>query len=202
MIQSARMPYVRFDTEVVTSKDDQGHTVYGNKIMAYITSAGSKDELVKDADEWVNALREKSMTRGPFDSAANEYDAWYDRFSKMLQSYKDGNGMDHDGTPLRASLAFSPAEVAQCEAVKIFTLESLSVCNEESISRMGMGGRALKQKAEKILLNSEGSKVAEENAALRIKIDELTAKVEQLASQLTVSGDETKKRGRPRADAE
>ena len=198
MIQSARMPYVRFDTEVVTSKDEQGHTVYGNKIMAYITSAGSKDELVKDADEWVNALREKSMTRGPFDSAANEYDAWYDRFSKMLQSYKDGNGMEHDGTPLRASLAFSPAEVAQCEAVKIFTLEALSICNEESISRMGMGGRALKQKAEKILLNAEGAKVAEENAALRIKIDELTAKVEQLIAV----GNEPKKRGRPRADAE
>jgi hypothetical protein len=64
---------------------------------------------------------------------------------------------------------------------------------------MGMGGRALKQKAEKILLNSEGSKVAEENAALRIKVDELTEKVAQLIS---LAASEPKKRGRPRADAD
>jgi hypothetical protein len=69
--------------------------------------------------------------------------------------------MATDGTPIRASLAFSPAEVAQCESVKIFTLEALAVCNEQAMNNMGMGGRTLKQKAEKILENFAGSKVAE-----------------------------------------
>ena len=198
MIQAARMPYVRFETEVETIKDAEGHNQYKNKIMAYITSAGSKDEVVKVADEWIAQLREKGQTRGPFDSAANEYEQWYERFSKLLQNYKDGKGLDHDGTPIRASLAFSPAEVAQCEEVKIFTLESLAVCSEEALSRMGMGGRVLKQKAAKILESADSSKLAEENASLKLKLDELTAKVERMMAQ---SGEvETKKRGRPKAE--
>ena len=192
MIQAARMPYVRFETEVETIKDAGGHNQYKNKIMAYITSAGSKDEVVKVADEWIAQLREKGQTRGPFDSAANEYEQWYERFSKLLQNYKDGKGLDHDGTPIRASLAFSPAEVAQCEEVKIFTLESLAVCSEEALSRMGMGGRVLKQKASKILETQEGGKLAEENAALKLKLEELTAKVERLTALV---GEEPKKRG-------
>lgn len=195
MIQTAKLPYVRFETEVITSKDEDGHNEFKNKIMAYITSAGSKDEVVKDADEWVLQLRDKGMMRGPFDSAANEYEQWYDRFSKMLAAYKEGKGTDHDGTPIRASLAFSPAELAQCESVKIFTLEALAVCSEEAISRMGMGGRVLKQKAAKILETYDGSKLAEENVALKLKVDELTAKVEHL---IALSGI-PKKPGRPKA---
>lgn len=182
MIKTAQMPYVRFETEVEAAKDAEGHNKYTNKIMAYITSAGSKDEVVKVADEWIAQLREKSQLRGAFDQAANEYDQWHDRFSKMLQNYKDGQGMDHEGTPLRASLAFTPAEVAQCEGVKIFTIDALAVCNEEAISRMGMGGRTLKQKAQKILESGDGAKVAEENAALRLKVEELTEKVVQLTA--------------------
>ena len=200
MIQAARMPYVRFETEVETSKDAEGHNQYKNKIMAYITSAGSKDEVVKIAEEWIVQLREKGQTRGPFDSAANEYEQWYDRFSKLLQNYKDGKGLDHDGTPLRASLAFSPAELAQCEAVKIFTLEDLAVCTEEALGRMGMGGRVLKQKAAKILETADSSKLAEENVSLKLKLEELTAKVEQLMANTGSDTSEPKKRGRPKAE--
>ncbi|MFA6904493.1 MAG: hypothetical protein WC236_15565 [Gallionellaceae bacterium] len=194
MIKAAQMPFVRFETEVETVRDEDGHTQYRNKIMAYITSAGSKDEVVKVADEWIAQLREKSQTRGAFDAAANEYDQWYDRFSKLLQNYKDGLGMDHDGTPLRACLAFTPAEVAQCEAVKIFTIDALAVCNEEAIGRMGMGGRTLKQKAQKILETGDGAKVAEENAALRLKVEELTEKVVQLTALVGAEPKQRKQR--------
>jgi len=196
MIQTAKLPYVRFETEVLTTKDKDGHNVYTNKIMAYITSAGSKDELVKDADEWVSQLLEKAQTRGAFDSASSEYEQWHDRFSKMLQKYKEGINLDHDGTPLRASMAFSPAEVAQCENVKIFSIEALAVCNEEAISRMGMGGRVLKQKAEKLLESNNNGKLAEENAALQLKIEELTQKVQRLTDMVGQDKEDTPKRGR------
>lgn len=197
MNNPAPMPFVRFETIVESTKDENGHNLYSNKIMAYVTSPGSRDETVKVAEEWINQLKEKGTTRGPFDSAANEYYLWHEKFSKMLQHYKDGNGLDHDGTPLRASLAFTPAEIAQCENVKIYTIEALSTCSEEALGRMGLGGRVLKNKATKILESAENSKVAEENAALRLKVEELTAKIEHLASLV---GDEgQKKRGRPKA---
>jgi hypothetical protein len=201
MIQAARMPYVRFETEVVTTKDNDGHNQFSNKIMAYITSAGSKDEVVKVADEWIAQLLDKAQTRGAFDSAANEYTQWYERFSKLLQNYKNGLELDHDGTPIRASMAFSPAEVAQCESVKIFTLEALATCNEEAMSLMGMGGRALKQKAAQILEGNVNGRLAEENSALKVKIEELSKRVEQL-SALVVEEKEVKKRGRKPASEE
>ena len=180
MIQAAKLPYVRFETEVSVTKDEDGHNQYKNVIMAHITPAGSKDEIVKLADEWIVQLMDKSQTRGPFDSAANEYEDWHKRFSKMLDSYKNGIDMATEGTPIRASLAFSPAEVAQCESVKIFTLEALAVCNEQAMNNMGMGGRTLKQKAEKILENFAGSKVAEENTALKSKLEAMQEQLDKL----------------------
>jgi hypothetical protein len=207
MIQAARMPYVRFETIAETVMDVEGMPHYKNKIMAYITSAGSKDTAVKDADEWIAQLGEKSRSRGEFDAAANEYDQWHVRFSKMLEAYKEGANMDMEGTPLRSCLAFSPAEIAQCENVKIFTVENLAVCNEEAITRMGMGGRTLKQKAEKIMetagiakiTSAHAEKVEQENAELRKSIEELTKKFDAMIAstetKVEVGENIPKKRG-------
>ena len=76
------------------------------------------------------------------------------------------------------------------------TVEDLSAANEETIARIGMGGRALKDKAVSWLSAASGNgKVTEELAALRVKneaaearnialekqVKELVAKVAALA---------------------
>ncbi len=198
MLQSVRMPHVRFETAVLETKDKEGHNVFSNVYYVYITPAGGKDEVVKVADQWLKELQEKSHTRGPFDQAANEYTQWYERFSKGFEQYKAGQEMTTDGTPLRASMAFTKAEIAQAESVKIFSIEALATCNEEAIGRMGMNARTLKTKATKLIEGMAGGNVAQENEALRLQVSELTKKVDAM---LAAGIPEPAKRGRkPKAE--
>lgn len=200
MLQQARLPHVRFQNEVRETKDKDGHTIYEDVIYAYITPAGGKDEVVKIAEEWIRDLKDKSMVRGPFDSAANEYTKWYEGFSEMLRRFKAGQEMQTTGTPLRASLAFTAAEIKQCESVKIFSIEDLASANEEALMRMGMGGRNLKTKAQKILETKDGGQLVQENEALRVRIKDLEDKVERMLAAGIPEPTERKKPGpKPKA---
>lgn len=178
MIQQPKLPYVRFTCDAVEFKDPEGHVVFKNKYWANIVPAGGKDEVVKDADEWVKSLLEKGTTRGPYDSAAAEYQVWHRHFSEQLARYKAGEELAVSGTPLRAILAFTKAEVAQVESVRIYSLEDLASANEEALHHIGIGGRALKDKANQLLASRGENHLAEENSALRVKVEQLEARIE------------------------
>lgn len=179
MIQQPKLPYVRFESEVKETRDAEGHIERSMVYMAHITPAGGKDEVVKNADEWLADLRRKGETRGPFDAAANEYGRWHEVFSKMFAQFKAGEEMTTSGTPLRACLAFMKTEVAACEAARIMSLEDLAGANEEALMRIGIGGRSLKDKAAKLLTSQADSKVIEENAALKAQVSALEARIDQ-----------------------
>ncbi|MBN9410835.1 MAG: hypothetical protein J0H69_16940 [Burkholderiales bacterium] len=191
------MPHIRFETEVKETRDEDGHIMRKNVYFAHVTPAGGKDVVVKDAEQWLLELKEKAMVRGAFDQAAAEYEQWHAKVKAAFEQYKAGEEMTTEGTPLRASLAFTKAEIAQAESVKIFSIEDLAEANEEAISRMGMGGRGLKIKAQK-LLETKGD-VAQENAALRQKISDLEAKMERM---LADGFKEPAKRGRKPKEVE
>lgn len=182
MLQTVRLPYVRFESQVRETKDGLGHIVCTPIYYAHITPAGGKDEVVKVAEEWLADLMQKSMTRGPFDAAASEYTQWYERFKKMFEQFKAGEEMTVPGTALRACPAFTKIEVAQCEAIKILSVEDLSVANEEAVSRLSMGGRALKMKAVKFLEDKASGNLALENEALRLQLADLTEKVNKMVA--------------------
>lgn len=195
MLQTIRFPYVRFESKVVERKDNEGHTIFVPVYYANITPAGGKDEVVKIAEEWLTELRSKGQTRGPFDSAAQEYEKWYEFFSKAFNVYKSGEEMTMDGTPLRACPAFTKTEVAQAEAIKIFSVEELAMCNEEAIQRMGMIGRQIKMKASKYLDDKQSGNLAQENEALRVRMTDL----ENTIADMKAAGmKEPAKIGRPR----
>lgn len=199
MIQTPRFPYVRFSVEAKEVKDENGHISFKNQYWATIIPAGGKDEVLKDAVEWIASLRTKGETRGPFDSNANEYIQWHERFSKMFEQFKAGEEMTMTGTPLRAILAFTKAEIAQAESIRIYSVEDLATANEEALRHMGIGARAMKDKAVQLLASKGENHLAEENAALRVKLEQLEARVEDmLAAGLKVPG----KVGRPRKTEE
>lgn len=194
MIQQPRMPYVRWTVEAIESKDGDGHIVYSNKYMANIVAAGGKDELVKDAVEWLRELKNKG-DRGQFDQAANEYGHWYDHFSAQFAKFKAGEELAVVGTPLRAVMAFMKAEVMQCERANIYSLEDLAQANEEGLRNIGIGGRALKDKATQLLASKGDNKLAEELAAAHVQIEELKARVDAF---LEAGFKDKAKLGRPR----
>lgn len=185
MIQQPRLPYVRFVSDVKETRNAEGHIERKMVYMAHITPAGGKDEVVKDAEEWLADLRRKGDTRGPFDSNANEYGRWYEHFSKVFAQYKAGEEMTHPGTPLRGCLSFMKTEIAACEAVHIFTLEGLADANEEALRNIGVGARALKEKAADLLKSQKDNRLAEENAALRAQNEALQEQVRQFMSLST-----------------
>lgn len=179
MIQQPKLPYVRFMSDVKETRDAEGHIQRAMVYMAHITPAGGKDELVKNAEEWLADLKQKAMTRGPFDAAANEYTHWHEVFSKMFGQFKAGEELTTTGTPLRACLALMKTEIAACEAAHILSLEDLAGANEEALMRIGIGGRALKDKAVKLLQSSGDNRIAEENAALRAEVSALKDRIDQ-----------------------
>lgn len=195
MIQQPRLPYVQFRVEALEVKDEDGHITYKNKYWADVVPAGGKDIVVKDAEEWISQLRNKGETRGPFDANASEYRVWHEHFSKLFAQYKAGEEMTVSGTPLRAILAFTKAEIAQAEGVRIYSLENLAAANEEEMRNMGIGARAMKDKATQLLSSKGANHLAEENSALRVKLEALEARIEDMvAAGMKVPG----KVGRPR----
>lgn len=204
MIQQPRLPYVQFRSEALEVKDKDGHTSFINKYWADIVPAGGKDVLVKDADEWIRDLRHKGETRGPFDVAANEYRVWFEHFEKALKQFKAGEEMTTVGTPLRAILAFTKAEVAQAEAVRIYSLEDLAAANEEAMRHMGIGARSMKDRAQKLLDGSGMTKVVEENAALKAQVQALSDRVDALIAAGIKEDAQQERRGpgRPRKETQ
>jgi len=199
MIQQPRLPYVQFRVEALEVKDENGHITFKNKYWADVVPAGGKDIVVKDAEEWISQLRTKGETRGPFDSNASEYRTWFEHFSKLLAQFKAGEEMTTTGTPLRAILAFTKAEIAQAEAIRIYSLEELAQANEEALRHMGIGARAMKDKAVQLLASKGENHLAEENAALRVKLEALEARIEDMiAAGMKMPG----KVGRPRKTEE
>ena len=180
MLMIPKFPYVRFETEVAESKDEEGHATYKNRYMAYITPCGGRDEVLKVAEDWIKELRDKAHSRSAFDSSAEEYTKWYEHFSRHFDLYKNGEEMLCAGTPIRACLGFTKAEVAQAEKVNLFSIEDLAGCNEEALGYMGVGSRSLKIKAQEILKTQQTTRPAEEFAALHTQIEQLQADLKEL----------------------
>jgi len=125
----------------------------------------------------------------------------------MYEMYKDGKGMPESGTPLRiCTTLFSPAEIANCLAINVRTLEDLAGANEEALGRIGMGARALKTRAQECLRAGEGKESAMkiealtvENADLKQRVTDLTSVVEELREQMAtmVPVEQRRAAGRP-----
>ena len=180
MLQQVRMPYVKFFTEVRETVDENGHILRVPEYRAEVTPAGGKDTQIKVMSDWLPQLRNMSVSRGPVDTNAAEYEIWYEKISQAFEKYKKGEEVDYDGTPLRGSLAFTKVEIANCEAANVFTIEDLALASEESIQRIGMGGRNLKDRANKIVASQSSNDLAAENAALKLKVNEMDERIKEL----------------------
>lgn len=191
-------PHVRFETRPVEDREKsiaQGHKAYKDVHWVIVTPPGGKDVREDVAEAWLDKI-EAQAQNGQYD-----YE-WAKEFRKMFAMYKDGLEMPVHGTPLRmCTTLFSPAEIANCAAVNVLTLEELAAANEETLGRIGMGSRALKTRAQEAIKTGEGKESAMkvealtiENAALKQKVDDLIGVVNDLKEQMATMGT-TEKRG-------
>jgi hypothetical protein len=105
------------------------------------------------------------------------------KYNDQYLRFKEGRAQVAEGTPLSELPFLTEAKRMELKALKIYTAEQLAGIDGQSLKNLGQGGRALKDQAQAYIdaaSKSAGSvALAEENAALRQRIAELTAEVGQ-----------------------
>lgn len=177
-----RPPYVTFE---VRAEEDRaasiaaGHYVAQDVHYALVTPQGSKDRVERKVKEWFEHL-EQQVREERFDAV------WLDRYKREYDAWKSGREVPTNGFPVAQWPAISPAQLEQLRHLRVLTVEDLAAANEETISRLGMGGRALKQRAAEWLSAAAGTgKVAEELSALKVANQDLAERNASLQEQLT-----------------
>lgn len=196
-VNEDRPSYVRFERQAIEDRPAtlaNGHYTTKDVDMAVVTPIGSKDEIPMFADEWLKLLdqqvREERMPA-----------KWRDQYKDAYNSWKRGQEVPVNGTPIRGWQMVSPAQAANIIAVNILTVEDLAQANGEAIQRLGMGGLALKQKAaawldaaknaggaatQIVKLTGDVKRLEAEKAGLLERNQELSAELTALRSSLEV----------------
>lgn len=183
-----RPPYVMFDTVSVEDREATiaaGHYVGKDVDMAFITPQGSKDRIERVVSEWFQKLA---------DDLASERvpKLWVESYKAAYASYKEGREGPANGTSIRDWPGLSPTIVRSLQSLHLLAIEDVATMNEEAIARVGMGARALKQRAiDYLAASNDVGKVAEEVSSLRAQLadaanrNELNeAKLATMAAQL------------------
>lgn len=180
-IAEARPPYVTFEYRAEEDREASmaaGHYVSKDVAYALITPMGSKDRIERVAEEWLQKLS-GDVQEGRFPRE------WLTAFRGAFQEWKAGREVPPNGTPIAQWPPASPAQVKNLLDLRVRTVEDLAQANEETLGRLGMGGRALKEKAITWLQSAEGNgKLAEAVSALQLENADLRARNTALEQQL------------------
>jgi hypothetical protein len=177
-VQDARPPYVTFEQRAVEDRGASiaaGHYVARNENYAIITPQGSKDRIERQADDWIAHLKAQvQQQRFP--------QPWLEAYSSAYSSWQRDQTIPENGTALLTWPPLSPAQKDMLLRINIRTVEDLAAANEESISRMGMGGRSLKDRAVQWLTSARDvGQGSERISALEQRLVELATANKDLA---------------------
>lgn len=187
-IAEATPPYVVFEAAVEEDREASlaaGYYIPRDVDFAVITPAGSKDRIPKRVDEWFAMLSEQSR-EGRFPSN------WLSAYREAYRAWKEGRELPISGTPIRNWPIPTPSQRKLCEDAHVQTVEQLASANEETIALLGMGGRALCQRAKDYLeakgdagkLSAEMEILRRNNEDLKATNVELSEKLKKLSSQM------------------
>lgn len=184
MVQVAenRPPYVQFELRPEEDREASlaaGHFVAKDVAYAIITPMGSKDRIECLATQWLEQL-ERDTQEGRFPRE------WLRGYQDHYKAWTEGNEPSPTGTPIEQWPPLSPAMLRMCRDARIRTVEDLAQANEETLMRIGMGGRALKDKAAAwMTASSSVGKTAERMAGL--EADNRTLRTQLASLEATVT---------------
>jgi hypothetical protein len=163
-------PYVVFEYRTIEDRAasiEAGHFVGKEVAYALITPAGTKDRFEKEAEVWLRDLAE-AVQQERFPAA------WLTAYKQAFKDWQEARETPENGTAITGWPAISQPQARMLLDLNFRTVEQLAEATEEGIGRMGMGGRALKAKAQAYLDASNGpGKVAAELDELRVQIQTL-----------------------------
>jgi hypothetical protein len=144
-VQEERPPFVRFERRAVEKRrlappEGDGTSYYVDVDFAIITPQGTKDVVEKVAVEWFAYLDQMVSQR--------RYDPrWLAGFREMFKHWKEGQTIPLNGFAISNWPVATPSQVKTLHEYKVFTVEDLAALPAEGVSRLGMGGISLKNKA-------------------------------------------------------
>lgn len=184
-VAEARAPYVAFEQRAVedrTASIEKGIYTTKDVDFAIITPQGSKDQIERIASEWLEHIGQESKTgRFPVE--------WFKAYTYAYKEWKEGRDIPVDGTAIANWGVPSPAQRDAMRQLRIRTVEDMAAANEETITRLGMGGIQLRKLANDFLTAAkEGgpAKLASELAAMKSQLDGLAATNAQLLEANTM----------------
>lgn len=174
-------PFVRFETRSVEDRDasiEAGHYVGVDTVYAIVTPVGTRDTIEKPVEDWLANIEEGvKQERIP--------QSWLSAYRGAYKDYQESRETPEFGTPIKDWPVATPSQIRTMLDINVRTVEQLADANEETVGRIGMGGRALKEKAKNWLETSgDQGKVAERMNALETENGELKTRNEDLAKRL------------------
>lgn len=180
-VMEARPPYVTFE---LRAEEDRTASLASGKFIvrdipfALITPQGSKDRIERNAEEWLTHITTESRN-GRFPAE------WVEHYKKAFAAWQSGQDLPVTGTPIVTWPPLSPANVRMLLDLNIRTVEELAQATEEAIGHIGIGARALKQRAIDFLAQAnDAGKVSAEMEALRIAQADTLKQNAELQKQL------------------
>lgn len=187
-VSSKDMPYVTFESKVVEDMREtrkQGRPVFRDQHYARITSPGTRDIHFEKLPGWWEKLDVDYR-------AGRVLPQWIDHWKRGYESFKQGQEIPLDGTPIRGWNMIPPSQQENLIRMNILTVEALANLTSDALSNVGMGALELKRRAEgwlaqsqdKAPLTIELAAIKGENDVLKATVANLTEKVAELAKQI------------------
>jgi hypothetical protein len=178
-----RPPYVRFEKRARETRSSlgglevTGKPEYLDEDWVFVTSPGSKDEWEGPASEWFARKRvDVENTRFPAE--------WYNAFKAAYEMWKRDEEPPVLGTHISLWPGLTPAQFKMLRDIRVLTVEDVAGMNEDTLNRIGMGARALKDRAAAWLQAAQKGIPAEQLVAAQQERDELKAQVTRLVAQV------------------
>lgn len=159
----------------------EGRPIYDQQERVYIQFVGDKKrELVAPAHE--------QCVKDP---ATQQWVTYAQLFHRHYEAFQSGQALIGEGTPVEDLPFLDAAKRAELKALNIHTAEALATLEGSQLTRLGMFGRELKNKAQAYIERAKDSAVetrlAAENAQLKARLEALEAMMLQQARSVTVT---------------
>jgi hypothetical protein len=175
---STRHLHIEFRNVAVENKAKslkEGRPIFDQQEQVFIRFAGdTKRELVAPAHE--------KCARDP---ETQHWITYAQLYHRHYDAFKSGQEAVGEGTPIEELHFIDAARRAELKALHIHTAEALAGLEGVNLSRLGMYGRELKEKAQAYIDKAKDSaletRLAAENAQLKARLEALEAQVGRAA---------------------
>jgi len=185
-----RPVYIAFELRAVESREkseEAGHPVYDDVPYVKVTPPGGNLIVDKVAEEWLASKKKAN-------------DPYYRHYKETFEAWQEDREAPIEGTAIEMWPSATPAQVKQVRQAGIRTVEDLGAANEPVIQKLGMGGRALKDRAAAWLESAKDTgKVAEQLASALATIETQNQQIAELAAKVDALTEDKPKRGRKAA---